>query len=320
MFCGQAGVDESVLAYEEALRAAAAEYREVTFAGGEPTLDPRLPDAIALARALGFEAVGVQTHGRGVDLRRLADAGLTDVHLSIHGRAAAHDYHTGVEGSFAAIENALALASGLTVVVTTVVTRSSFRELAALPQWLVDRGVSAWMLAVPRVAGRTAAAFDRVVPRLGLALPFALHAATRAVALGLPTAIAGAPLCVLGPHAGLATTRDRPRAYAETCDACAARSRCVGVDAAYLARFTAEELRSIELPTSGGAMPARLARMFVGPGTLVTATPTVHDAPATVRRRLPVLGRPQAAVAEVRGRAQTREARELFPELYDDGE
>ena len=314
VFCGQAGVDEAARDWEDALRASANEHREVTFAGGEPTLDPRLPEAIAMARALGFEAIGVQTHGRGVDL-----AGLTDVHLSIHGAsAAAHDYHTQVEGSFAAIEDLLARASGVTVVVTTVVTRSSFRELAAMPQWLVDRGVAAWTLALPHVAGRAATGFDRVVPRLGLALPFVLHAATRAIAQGLPTAISGAPLCVLGPHARLALEADRPRTHAAPCEGCSARSRCVGVDAAYLARFTAEELRAIDATEIGSSLPARLARMFVGAGTLVTTPIAAHEAPAEVRRRLPLLGRPNAATAEVRGRGESRDARELFPKLYDE--
>ena len=36
--------------------------------------------------------------------------------------------------------------------------------------------VAAWLLEWPRVAGRAAAGFDRVVPRLGMAMPFALHA------------------------------------------------------------------------------------------------------------------------------------------------
>ena len=318
MFCGQVGVaSEEELEYAAALRGAAV--REVTFVGGEPLLDPRLEDAIAEARSLGFEAIGVQTNGRGLDLERLAALGVTDVHLSVHAAtAAAHDYHTQVEGSFAAIEEALRERAGVTVVVTSVVTRSSFRELAALPRWLVDRGVAAWTIAMPHVAGRAATSFDRVLPRLGLAMPYVLHAASRAMAFGLPTAIAGAPLCVLGPHATLAMRDDVPRAYAEVCDACSARSRCVGVDAAYLARFTAEELRAIEAPRDDVAMPAALARMFVGAGTLVSTPVTPHDAPADVRRHLPLLGRPRAATAEVRGRTESRDARELFPDLFDD--
>lgn len=318
VFCGQAGVSsEAALDFETALRGV--NVREVTFAGGEPLLDPRLEDAIATAKELGIEAIGVQTNGRGLDLRRLAALGVTDVHLSVHAATAApHDYHTQVEGSFAAIEDALRDRAGVTIVVTSVVTRSSFRELAALPRWLVDRGVAAWTIAVPHVAGRTATDFDRVVPRLGLAMPYVLHAASRAMDLGLPTAISGAPLCVLGPHAALALADDLPRAYAEVCDACPARSRCVGVDAAYLARFTAEELRGIEAPRDEAAMSPALARMFVGPGTLTPTHVTSHDAPADVRRRLPLLGRPRAATAEVRGRADPRDARELFPELFDD--
>jgi hypothetical protein len=123
---------------------------------------------------------------------------------------------------------------------------------------------------------------------------------------------------VLGPHARLALEGDRPRTHAEPCEECSARSRCVGVDAAYLARFTAEELRAIDTPPTTSPLPPRLARMFVGPGTLVAMPMAAHEAPATVRRRLPLLGRPNAATAEVRGRVESREARVLFPDLYDD--
>src|SRR5680860_186576 len=36
---------------------------ELTFIGGEPALDARLPKAIASARGLGFSAIGLQTNG-----------------------------------------------------------------------------------------------------------------------------------------------------------------------------------------------------------------------------------------------------------------
>jgi hypothetical protein len=318
VFCGQAGVDDDTpLPFEPALRAAAGVHREVTFVGGEPTLDPRLPDAVALARSLGFEAIGVQTNGRGLDVAGLVARGLSDVHLSIHGATApVHDYHTQIEGSFAAL--ASALPGSITTVVSTVVTRSNYRVLSELAGWLHDRGVAAWLLAVPHVAGGAASAFDRIVPRLGLALPYVLHAASRATALGLRTAIAGAPLCALGPHARLALRDETRRAYAPTCDACPARARCVGVDAAYLARFTAEELRPVDAPPESSALPPHHARMFVGPGTLVPATVAPHPPPADARRHLPLLGRPRAAVTEVRGHTPSRDARELFPQLFED--
>ena len=46
---------------------------------------------------------------------------------------------------------------------TTVLTRSNLRNLAALPGWLRERGVAAWCVAVPVVAGRDPSPFQRVV-------------------------------------------------------------------------------------------------------------------------------------------------------------
>ena len=116
-----------------------------------------------------------------------------------------------------------ARSAGLTVVATSVLTRSSFRVIGALPQLIVGRGIAAWQVMMPRAAGRAQADFDRVLPRLALALPFALHAIDRAAKLGLAAYVAGAPLCLVGPFAARAVDGDGPRAYAELCDRCPAR-------------------------------------------------------------------------------------------------
>jgi Radical SAM superfamily len=326
IFCAQRGLSDVVTpaagieARLAALRAAA---DEITFVGGEPTLDDRLPDAIAAARAAGFRAIGVQTNGRRLAdaafAERLVAAGLSDVHLSIHGASEAqHDYHTGVDSSFRALLAGMSAvrALGATIVVTTVLTRSGFRGLGELPALLVARGVAAWQIAVPLVVGEAARAFDRVVPRLGLALPFALHALDAAAARGLPAFISGAPLCALGPFAAraLPVEADRPRAYAAACDACAARPACPGVDPAYLARWNGDELAPRAAP--GAAPESALARLFVGVGEVAPAA-----APAAGPRRLPVLGKAQPGRGEVTPATPKRSGealREILPALFSD--
>jgi hypothetical protein len=325
IFCAQDGLVSVTTDVENSLSAARAHADEVTFIGGEPTLDERLPDAVARARALGFVAVGVQTNGRSLAQREraraLVAAGLTDAHVSIHGAdAAAHDYHTGVAGSFEALTRGVAhlREAGACVVATTVATRSSFRGLGELPALLVRLGVAAWVIDLPHAAGRAAAGFDRVIPRLGLAVPYALHAIDRAGAQGLPSAIAGAPLCVLGPKRDRAVT-GTPRSFAPACEGCGARSHCVGVDAAYLARFGDEELRPHDALEMVAPLPEALARMFVGTGELAPGPTPAHASPAQARRGLPVLQRPTPGRDEVRSRARKSgdELRELFPALFD---
>lgn len=283
------------------LDALAAHHTAVTLTGGEPALHPELTAVVAAARARGFVRIGLQTNGRRLrehDLARaLRDAGLTDVHFSIHGVGSAiHDHHTGVEGSFAEAFDGLAAARqvGLPVSVTTVLTRSNARSLNALGPWLVAQSVAAWCIAVPRTAGRLVANFDRVFPRLAMAMPHALHALSTAQSKGLATFLRGAPLCVLGPFAARSLP-EAPRAYdPRHCDACPARARCPGVDERYLGRFGGDELAAARAP----AAPARpftareeaLAATFVGEGALGPGSTAVESTPeAAPRVALPIV-------------------------------
>lgn len=330
IFCARDGIEGEELArVEDALRALRKDVDEVTFTGGEPATSAALLDAIAHARRLGFARVGMQTNAVGLAsadrVEAVAAAGLTDAHVSIHGpTASVHDYHTGREGSFAAVRRTAhrMRERGIEVVATTVLTRSNFRVLAEMPLVLQQLGIAAWAVSLPLTAGRAADDFDRIHPRLGLALPFALHALARARESGLPAFITGAPLCALGPYAGFVLPCP-PRAFAEICARCPSRSACPGVDAAYLERFTAEELRVREDPPGACPFPDRLLRMFVGIGELAKRRPPLHPAPAQVRRSLPILGKARPAEQEARTRTAPHSGeslRELFPTLFEDEE
>jgi Radical SAM superfamily len=327
VFCGQHGIEaRDQDDWPAALARARESSDEVSFVGGEPTLSPVLVDAVAQARSLGFRAIGLQTHGRhlagGALLDALVAAGLGDAQIGLHGgRADVHDYHVGTGGSFVAVRAAIAelRARGITVVVTTMLTRSSFRVLGEVPPLLATLGVAAWRIDVPHTAGRAALELDRVVPRLALALPFALHALDRAHRSGIAVGIAGAPACLLGPWAS-SSHGSVLRSFAATCEGCAARPRCVGLDAAYLARFGGDELRARGAVSGRSSMPARLARMFVGSGELVTATVAGHESPQQARTRLAVIGKVAPALGEVRGRATPdgEGLRTIFPGLFDE--
>ena len=282
------------------LDALAPHHDAITLTGGEPTLHPELPAIVAAARARGFTRVGIQTHGRRLREPGYADAlraaGLTDVHLSIHGLGAAlHDHHTGVEGSFAEVAEGLGAArrAGLTIVVTTVLTRSNARSLGALAPWIAAQNIAAWTLAVPRAAGRLSASFDPVFPRLAMAMPYALQALAVAQSRSVTVFLRGAPLCLLGPFAAR-TLPDESRAFDPTrCDGCPARAWCPGVDARYLARFGGDELSAARAPvTAPETFPAReevLAMMFVGEGPLGPGDPALESPPVSPRLTLTVV-------------------------------
>lgn len=251
------------------LRGLRATAEELTFAVSPD--DAQLAGAIADARACGFVRVGLRCDGRGLDagcIEALAGAGLTDLHLPLYGASrAVHDYHDGA-GRFDAISAAIsaARALGVTVVVTTPLTRSNARVLGEVPVWLTTRAVAAWAVAVPRAEGERTAAFDRVYPRLALALPYALHAIERARRAALPAWISHAPWCLLGPYATRSLPVE-PMRYGPMCDGCPTRARCPGVAPTYLARFGADELspsRVSVVPSRVGAREAQLARMLAG--------------------------------------------------------
>lgn len=322
VFCAQDGLSpDSVQPSLEQVRATGA--TELTLLGGEPTLHPGLAEVIARARGLGFEKVGLQTNGR-----RLADeaytgalvaAGLTDVHVTLlGGEASVHDYHTGVEGSFRALVMGLgvARARGLLAVASTVVTRSNYRVLNAIVPLLVSRGVSAWQVTAPLIAGRAVAAMDRVVPRLALSVPYALHALEAAQKQGVRTFVGGVPSCLLGPFAARAVP-GASRAFAPQCDGCPARAGCSGVDATYLARFGADELKPVAA-LAPGALDG-LALLFTGPGeAFVPADIKVPAPPSKVREQLPELGKGAPATAEVsmKDRKSGEALKGIFPGLF----
>jgi MoaA/NifB/PqqE/SkfB family radical SAM enzyme len=332
-FCAQAGLEGDP--HEDARHASdprdvlselRAEHEEVTFVGGEPTLVDDLALLVAHARALGFRAIGVQTNGGALANASYRDAlvaaGLTDVHLSIHAAsAAAHDFHTDRPGSF---DRALAAAEGLRragvpFVVSSVVTRSNARGLDGLAVRLCEMGAAAWTIVWPEIAGRAGAAFDRTIPRFGIAVPFVLHAVSSAMRRRLPVALAGFPRCTLGPFERLGLPA-RARGFAPVCDGCAARPGCPGAAPEYLARFGADELHAKDPSATASPLPAALMRMFVGTGPLATREhATAAPSPAAARASLPILGRPAPARAEVRGKPRRSgdALRELFPDLFD---
>jgi MoaA/NifB/PqqE/SkfB family radical SAM enzyme len=298
----------------------------VTFVGGEPALDGRLEGFVTRARELGFARIGVQTNGWALAeagrVETVARAGLTDVHLSIHGaEARVHDWHVGRAGAFDAAMRTLSAArsASLEVVVATVLTRSTFRGLAPMPRMLASRGAAAWCIEVPRWRGDAATASDRVVPRLALALPFALHAIDAAEALGLPAFVRGAPSCLLGPWASRALEGDT-RAYGAACSECASRVACAGVDAEYLARFGDGEITACAL-VGGDDRYAEVRAMFVGLGEVAPPSPVVvAPSPQRARVALPLLGRPAPGKGEVTASSpkQTGDAlRAIFPGLFE---
>ncbi|TNF23539.1 MAG: radical SAM protein [Deltaproteobacteria bacterium] len=86
-------------------RGYAAGMRECWFTVAEPTIGKHIVEAVAYAREVGFEVIGMNTNGRRLGKKalidRLVDAGLNRLMLSMHGHSAAvHDYIVQRNGAY----------------------------------------------------------------------------------------------------------------------------------------------------------------------------------------------------------------------------
>lgn len=154
----------------------------VVFSGGEPTIDPALPQAMADVRALGFK---IGLHSAGMYPRRLQAVlpSVDWVGLDIKaplgpgpGDADLHAGITGVPGSAPAVRRSLAalvrhsLACGLAFECRTTAHPDLLDDAAllALADALAVAGVRQWVLQICRSQGSLAA-----LPRVGADYPAA---------------------------------------------------------------------------------------------------------------------------------------------------
>ncbi len=119
------------------------DYFGVIMTGGEPTLSPILPEAIAHARANGLH-VRMITNGQKLAdwdyCKSLADAGLQHVHVSIHShKHKLEDFLTGTPGSLDWAEKALTNLgkTNITVNINTVITRYNCDHLHGNIEWFI---------------------------------------------------------------------------------------------------------------------------------------------------------------------------------------
>jgi MoaA/NifB/PqqE/SkfB family radical SAM enzyme len=172
----------------------------VAFVGAEPTLSERLPDVIKEAKRMGYSRLLLQTNGRRLAYRSyastLVESGLTHVEVSLHGAlSAVHDYHTRVPKSFEHTLVGIGAARDcqVNVGVSTVITRSNFRQLVEVAGLLDRLKVRHWCLSVAQAIGGAARDFQRLIPHWGMIQPYLSDAIQIADDYGIQTAVRGAP-------------------------------------------------------------------------------------------------------------------------------
>jgi hypothetical protein len=161
-----------------------------------------------------------------------------DAHAQVPRSVFSLDAPETFDGTVTAIDHARA--HGLPVVVVSTVSRSNMRVLREQGSLVARLGASDWLLRAPWTSPELA---PPQLPRAAMATPFVLDAAVRARRAGLHAWLHGFPLCLLGPHAGLALEARVP-AVGAPCADCPSRTSCGGLGADYRARFGGGELRA----------------------------------------------------------------------------
>lgn len=239
---------------------------QVVLTGGEPTLDPRLPEYVAQLSERGFERIILQTNGillaEPGRLEALAPhAERLGIGFSLHSASAeVNDAITTVERGFfdkklSAITRAAEL--GFRFKITLVLSRLNLQELEDFVDLVADRigDADAFVqLSLPSFHGRMLRFLD-TYPRLSELAEAVPPALARADARGLRVSFCHQcqiPPCVLPRHTKHLESMwfcetpemwQRDRAYGEGCDGCALRARCSGIWSGYAERFGTHELR-----------------------------------------------------------------------------
>lgn len=236
--------------------------------GGEPTLDPRLPDYVRRAKAKGAIEVELQTNatrlGDPERCRTLAEAGVDIAFVSLHGATAeVSDRVTAAPGTHARTLAGLdaLVASGIRVRLNFVLCQLNHHELTAFVELVARR----WPAAAITLSfvGMSTDLVPRerwLVPRYRDVLPAVSEAVALARRHGLELggfdSMCGLPLCLvpddLRPFLALA---ELPPGYdggelvkPAPCEGCVLQSRCFGLRRGYAQMYGWDELRPVTMP------------------------------------------------------------------------
>lgn len=251
--------DAVVAAIEDALGSGA----KVVLSGGEPTLNPRLAEYVALASRRGTVPLQLQTNAIRLDddhlVRALVDAGLREAFVSLHaGRAEPSDAVTGAPGTFArtvvGIDNLVA--AGVHVTTNFVISEPNAAEFPRYVALVAERWPTT-AINVSFIAPSTDVVPRELVPRYSAILPYLTDGLLLAQQHGLSVrgfeSMCGMPLCLVPAEVqslfalpAVEETEGRGE-FMQTaaCAQCSARARCYGIRRGYAELHGVDELRPL---------------------------------------------------------------------------
>jgi MoaA/NifB/PqqE/SkfB family radical SAM enzyme len=242
---------------------------KITLSGGEPTLNARLVEYVALATSVSPKhRVQLQTNAIRLDDRayvdRLAEARLGEAFVSLHGTTAeVSDAVTDAPGTFvrtiAGLDNLHA--SPIELIVNFVICETNLHQLVSMVRLVGERWPGA-QLSISFVAPSSdLVPRDRAfIPRYTDALPHIAEAVAEAARRKVPLSgfesMCGIPLCLVPSSLERYFALDEVPpgfdggefAKTDTCRSCALERRCYGVRVGYRALYGDGELRAVARP------------------------------------------------------------------------
>ncbi len=130
----------------------------VIFLGGEPTLHPQLPQAVAAARDMGYRSVTIDTNGFLFHdiLQRVTPRDVDFFSFSLDGATAGTNDRLRGKGSYVRCADGIrqAVAAGFNTSVIYTVNGDNLSELDQMPALLADLGVDRFFIQVIGLRGR----------------------------------------------------------------------------------------------------------------------------------------------------------------------
>lgn len=144
----------------------------VVFTWGEPTVHPKLVEAVTYAREIWYKQIQIQSNGTNFDkieyVQQLIDAGVTEFSPSIHGfYKETHDKQVSTKWAWEKVIRGLINLKKLnqTIIINSVITQVNYREIPELASLLIKLGVTQFQFAFVHILGSADKNKMEVVPK-----------------------------------------------------------------------------------------------------------------------------------------------------------
>jgi len=241
----------------------------------EPTINPKLPEYVRMAKEAGFEELEITTNGRMLAVpgyaEQLARAGINRFKISIHGpNPRVHDALTRTPGSFGQTAAGLLNVSrlkrdyGLTIDALTTVTKLNYRDIPDLLTFLLKFPVDTTVLNIFDPMGEAKSRCELLMPKYS-EVEKVFHGAVKklegVINRGRVELCISLPICILsddikkyysnyevlafkgeGEHIEESATQ-RGKVFMDVCQDCSLKGVCDGLWEDYIEIFGKEEFR-----------------------------------------------------------------------------